>query len=65
MNRIDLIIEALTEASHNYSTDQYGVDYYPCCGGDIEFGHLDDCIIPKALDAAKELKNEFYTRSSP
>ena len=56
MKQLDLIIEALTEACGNYSTDQYGVDYYACCGGDIEFGHLDDCIMTKALAAAKELK---------
>jgi hypothetical protein len=64
VDRIDLIIEALTEASHSYSTDQYGVDYYACCCADIEFGHLDDCIMPKALDAAKELKNEWYISST-
>jgi hypothetical protein len=29
-----------------------------CCGADIEFDHLDDCLAVKALAAAKELKNE-------
>jgi len=57
VDRIDLIIEALTEACATYSTDQYGLDYYACCCADIEFGHMDGCIMPKALAAAKELKN--------
>jgi len=30
-----------------------------CCGADIEFDHLDDCIAVKALAAARELKENL------
>jgi hypothetical protein len=30
-----------------------------CCGADIEFDHLDDCIAVKALAAAKDLKENL------
>ena len=65
MKKLDLIIEALTEASQIVATGNWGTDYYACCGADIEFDHLDGCIILKALDAAKQLWNEFYARSRP
>jgi len=56
MNKIDLIIAGLTEATQATASDQYGVDYRVCCGGDIEFDHLSDCIPMQALAAARELK---------
>lgn len=59
MNQLDLIIEALTEYTEVESTDQYGIDYMVCCGADIEFDHLDDCLAMKALAAARELKENL------
>jgi hypothetical protein len=59
MKQLDLIIEALREYTQCRATDQYGVDYMACCGADIEFDHLDDCIAVKALAAAKELKENL------
>jgi hypothetical protein len=55
MNRLDLIIAGLTEATQARASDQYGVDYRVCCGGDTEFDHV-DCIPMQALAAARELK---------
>jgi hypothetical protein len=59
MKQLDLIIEALKEYTEVESTDQYGIDYRVCCGADIEFDHLDDCIAVKALAAARELKENL------
>jgi len=59
MNQLDLIIAALKEYTEVESTDQYGFDYMVCCGADIEFDHLDDCIAVKALAAARELKENL------
>ena len=42
-----------------YSQHQYGVDYMACCGADIEFDHLDDCLAAKALEAARELRDNL------
>ena len=59
MKQLDLIIEALREYTQCRATDQYGVDYMACCGADIEFDHLDDCLAMKALAAARELKENL------
>ena len=59
MKQLDLIVAALKEYTEIVSTDQYGVDYRVCCGADIEFDHLDDCIAVKALAAARELKENL------
>ena len=45
VKKLDLIIEALTEASQIVATGNWGTDYYACCGADIDLDHLDDCII--------------------
>ena len=59
MKQLDLIIEALKEYTEVESTDQYGIDYMACCGADIEFDHLDDCLAMRALAAARELKENL------
>jgi len=59
MKQLDLIVAALKEYTECRDTDQYGVDYMACCGADIEFDHLDDCIAVKALAAARELKDNL------
>lgn len=59
MKELDLIVAALKEYTEIVATDQYGVDYRVCCGADIEFDHLDDCIAVKALAAARELKENL------
>ena len=59
MKQLDLIIAALREYTQSIATDQYGVDYMVCCGADIDFDHLDDCIAIKALEAARELKENL------
>ena len=59
MKELDLIVAALKEYTEIVDTDQYGVDYRVCCGADIEFDHLDDCIAVKALAAARELKENL------
>jgi hypothetical protein len=59
MNQLDLIVAALKEYTECRATDQYGIDYMACCGADIEFDHLDDCIAVKALAAARELKENL------
>jgi hypothetical protein len=59
MKQLDLIVAALKEYTEIVSTDQYGCDYTACCGADIEFDHLDDCIAVKALAAARELKENL------
>jgi hypothetical protein len=56
MNRLDLIITALEDRVKDYSTDAYDLDYYSCCSADLEAGHTTDCILIKALDAARELR---------
>ena len=63
MKQLDLIIEALTEYTEVESTDQYGIDYMACCGADIEFDHLDDCLAMRALAAARELKENLNLES--
>jgi hypothetical protein len=63
MKQLDLIIAALKEYTEVESTDQYGIDYMACCGADIEFDHLDDCIAVKALAAARELKENLNLES--
>ena len=63
MKQLDLIVAALKEYTEVESTDQYGIDYMACCGADIEFDHLDDCIAVKALEAAKELKENLNLES--
>ena len=59
MKQLDLIIAALKEYTEIVATDQYGVDYRVCCGADIDFDHLDDCIAIKALEAARELRENL------
>ena len=59
MKQLDLIVAALREYTQSIATDQYGVDYMVCCGADIDFDHLDDCIAIKALEAARELKENL------
>ena len=59
MKQLDLIVAALKEYTECRATDQYDVDYMACCGADIEFDHLDDCIAVKALAAARELKENL------
>ena len=59
MKQLDLIVAALKEYTEAFYTDQYGCDYMACCGADIEFDHLDDCIAVKALEAARELKENL------
>ena len=59
MKQLDLIVAALKEYTEIVGTDKNGVDYRVCCGGDIEFDHLDDCIAVKALAAARELKENL------
>jgi hypothetical protein len=59
MNQLDLIVAALKEYTEVEATDQYGIDYMACCGADIEFDHLDDCIAVKALAAARELRENL------
>ena len=59
MKQLDLIVAALREYTQSIATDLYGVDYRVCCGADIEFDHLDDCIAVKALAAAKELRENL------
>ena len=59
MKQLDLIVAALREYTQSIATDQYGVDYMVCCGADIDFDHLDDCIAVKALEAARELRENL------
>ena len=59
MNQLDLIVAALKEYTEIVATSGDGVDYRVCCGADIEFDHLDDCIAVKALAAAKELRENL------
>ncbi len=59
MNQLDLIVAALKEYTECRATDQYDVDYMACCGADIEFDHLDDCLAAKALEAARELRDNL------
>ena len=63
MNQLDLIIAALKEYTECRATDQYDVDYMACCGADIEFDHLDDCLAMRALAAARELKENLNLES--
>ena len=57
MKQLDLIIAALKGYTEIVATA--GTDYRVCCGADIEFDHLDDCIAVKALAAAKELRENL------
>jgi hypothetical protein len=57
VKQLDLIVAALKEYTEIVATA--GTDYRVCCGGDVEFDHLDDCLAMKALAAAKELKENL------
>ena len=63
MKQLDLIVAALKEYTEVEATDQWGIDYMVCCGADIEFDHLDDCIAVKALAAARELRENLNLES--
>ena len=57
MKQLDLIIAALKGYTEIVATA--GTDYRVCCGADIEFDHLDDCNGVKALEAARELRENL------
>ena len=57
MKQLDLIIAALKGYTEIVATA--GTDYRVCCGADIDFDHLDDCIAVKALEAARELRENL------
>jgi len=57
VKQLDLIVTALKEYTEIVATA--GTDYRVCCGADSEFDHLDDCIAVKALEAARELKENL------
>jgi hypothetical protein len=59
MKQLDLIVAALKEYTEIVATSGGAVAYRVCCGADVEFDHLDDCIAVKALAAAKELKENL------
>jgi hypothetical protein len=59
MKQLDLIVAALKEYNQCLATDSYGVDYMACCGADLDFDHLDDCLAANALAAAKELRDNL------
>ena len=51
----DAILDVLSNYSQEISTDQYGYDYRTCCGGDLEFPHLENCDVMLAIRCAEEL----------
>ncbi len=53
-----VIIDVLINYSREIETDQYGYDYRTCCGGDLEFDHLDDCPAMLAIACARSLFNK-------
>ena len=51
----DAILDVLSNYSQEISTDQYGYDYRTCCGGDLEFPHLEECDVMRAIVFANKL----------
>lgn len=62
MEKINMIVCALYDATAQIATDSNGVKHRVCCGGDIEFDHLPDCGAMVALNAACDLRNELYAK---